>query len=241
MQSELNRTGVDAEFLAAADGRRFPTLCKGKSGLLSKEEVALVISHRRAWRKLLASPASCAVVLEDDVHFGANIREFLEVDFSQYSFHAIKLEMWSSRVWISRKAQPACGRKLHRLGHEHFGAAAYVISRAGAKKLLAATRPIFEPVDVTLFGRRAIVNNELKVLQLVPAIAIQDSSLPQAAAKRNFDSILHEDRARIKAAIRLNKPRGLLRLKKEALRISDQMRRWITLLPTMRCATISWE
>ena len=241
MQSELSRAVIGAEFLTAADGRRFQTRCNEKSAVLSREEVALVISHRMAWRRLLSSAAAHAVVLEDDVHLGAGFREFLTADFSRYQFDAIKLETWNSKAWISRRGQPVCGRKLHRLGYEHFGAAAYVVSRAGAEKLLNATRPIVEPVDVTLFGGRALFNKELSVLQLVPAIAIQDSSHPNSTAKRNLASTLHQDRARLKAEMKARKPRGYLRLKREALRVSGQIRRWVTMFPTMRRSKISWE
>jgi glycosyl transferase family 25 len=241
MQSELGRVGVGAEFLAAADGRRFQARCNAKNGLLSKQEVALVISHRRAWRKLLSSGAAHAVVLEDDVHLGAGFADFLAVDFSRYAFDAIKLETWNSRVWISRRGKPIGRRRLHRLGYEHFGAAAYVVSRAGAHKLLSATRPIVEPVDVTLFGGPALFSKQISVLQLVPAIAIQDCSHPNSTSKRNLASTLHEDRARIKAEVKSRKPRGFLRLEREVLRVSGQIRRWVTLSPTMRRSKISWE
>lgn len=241
MQSELARSGVGAEFLAAADGRRFQARCAQTTGALSKEEVALVISHRMAWRKLLSGPASHAVVLEDDVHLGANFRDLLEFDFSLCSFDMIKLERWSSPVWISRQGVPVCGRKLHRLGYEHFGSAGYVIGRAAAGKVLAATKPIVEPVDVTLFGGRAMLRNELRVLQLVPAIAIQDCNRPEAAARQNLHSILHEDRTRAKIEARLRKPRGYLRIKRETLRVLRQIWRWTVLLPTMRNSAIPWE
>lgn len=241
MRAELARAGVEAEFLAAADGQRSLALFARAQGSLSKEEAALVMSHRRAWRRLLSGGAGSAVVLEDDVHLGVGFSDFLQLDFSQYAFDAIKLEKWSSPVWISRKKLPVLGRSLHKLGYEHFGAAAYIVSRAGAAKLLRATQPIVEPVDVTLFGKRAMFNRELDVLQLAPALVIQDALHPDSAARRHFGSTLHEERAQLKALVKARKPRGLGRLKREVARLSDQFSRWIRLSPTMRRSTIDWR
>ena len=241
MEGVLAGAGIDGAFVAAADGRRFPALCGIEAGGLSREEVALVISHRRAWRRLLQSGAPLALVLEDDVHLGADARAFLDLDFSGFDFDVVKLETWTSKTWISRAGRPAAGRKLHRLGYEHFGAAAYLIRREAAARLLRATRRIVEPVDVTLFGGRALFSGEVKALQLVPALAIQDCSHPAAADRRNLASTLHADRARLKAVSKANKPRGWPRVRREVLRVTGQVWRVLTLSPTMRRAAIPWR
>ena len=131
---------------------------------------------------------------------------------------------------------------MHRLGAEHLGAAAYLLSRAGAGKLLAATRPLAEQVDQTLFGRRAIFEGEIRALQLVPAIAVQDAMRPDAPARPELASTLHEDdRKRVAEKRRREKPRGPERWRREARRLADQIRRWIRLSPTMRRRRVPWE
>jgi glycosyl transferase, family 25 len=243
MEAELARAAVEGIFVHAVDGRRFGERCaRDTRPALSKAEVALILSHRKAWRTFLASGAEYAVVLEDDVHLGRDFRATLDLDWSRWRFDAVKLETLLHRAWHSRRGEPAGTRRLHRLGAEHLGAAAYLLTRAGAGKLLAATRPLAEQVDQTLFGRRAIGEGEIRALQLVPAIAVQDTMHPDATARRVLTSTLHEDdRKRLAEKRRREKPGGLERWRREARRLADQLRRWIRLAPTMRRRRIPWE
>ena len=241
MLNELARAGVEARFLGAADGSRFQSRCKSSASALSKAEFALVASHRMAWRRLLSSTADHAVVLEDDVYLGEGFRKFLDLDFTQTPFHALKLETWNSLVWVSRKSQPICGRQLHLLGYEHFGAAAYIISREGAGKLLTKTKPIIEPVDVTLFGGPSVSKRELTILQLIPAIAIQECNRGELAFGPKLASTLHDGRLKMKIAARARKPRGYARVRREVMRIWGQLSRWVMLSPTMRRRVIDWK
>ena len=93
-----------------------------------------------------------------------------------------------------------------------------------------------------MFGRRAIWEGEIRALQLVPAIAVQDTMHPDATARRALTSTLHEeDRKRFAARVKAEKPRGPERWRREARRLVDQIRRWIRLAPTMRRRRIPWE
>jgi len=243
MEAGLARAGVEGVFVRAVDGRRFGERCaRDARPTLSKAEAALILSHRKTWRALLASSVDYAVVLEDDVHLGRDFQATLDLDWSRWGFDAVKLETLLHRAWHSRRGEPAGKRRLHRLGAEHLGAAAYLISRAGALKMLANTRPLAEQVDHTLFGRRAIREGEIKALQLVPAIAVQDTVHPDTAARRALTSTLHEeDRKRLAEQIRREKPRGPLRWRREARRLADRFWRWVRLAPSMRCRRIPWE
>ena len=243
METELARVGVEGIFVRAVDGRRFGARCaRDARGALSKAEASLILSHRKVWRTFLASGAGYAVVLEDDVHLGRDFKPTLDLDWSRWDFDAVKLETLFHKVWHSRRSEPAGKRRLHRLGAEHLASAAYLLNRAGARKLLAATRPMAEQVDQTLFGRRAIFEGEIWALQLVPAIAVQDTMRLDAAARRALTSTLHEeDRKRVAEKRRREKPRGLERWRREARRLIDQIRRWIRLAPTMRRRRIPWE
>jgi glycosyl transferase family 25 len=243
MEAELARAGVEGIFVRAVDGRRFDQRCaRDARPALSKAEAALILSHRKAWRTFLASGADHAVVLEDDVHLGRDFQATLGLDWSRWRFDAVKLETLLHKAWRSRRGESAGTRRLHRLGAEHLGAAAYLLSRAGARKMLAATRPLAEQVDQTLFGRRAIWEAELEALQLVPAIAVQDTVRPDTAPRRELASTLHEDdRKRLAERVQREKPRGPERWRREAQRLADQIRRWIRLAPSMQRRRIPWE
>jgi glycosyl transferase family 25 len=243
MEAELARAGVQGVFVRAVDGRRFGERCaRDARPALSKAEAALLLSHRKTWRAFLANGADHAVLLEDDVHLGRDFKATLGLDWSRWRFDAVKLETLLHKAWHSRWSEPAGARRLHRLGAEHLGSAAYLLSRAGARKLLAATRPLAEQVDQTLFGRRAIRGGEISALQLVPAIAVQDTVRPDTEPQRALVSTLHEeDRKRLAARMRNEKPRGPERWRREAQRLADQLQRWIRLAPSMHRRCIPWE
>ncbi len=237
MEAGLARAGVSPEFVAAVDGRA----CGRPAGALSKGEVALILSHRKAWRRLLRSPADFAAVLEDDAHIGADFSALLAADWRGLTFDAVKLETMYDRVWIARSGPRIAGRTLRRLGAEHLGSAGYLVSRAGAKKLLAQTRMLDRPIDQTLFGRAAMFERRLAVYQLDPAVIVQDHLLPDAAARRAMPTTLQEpDRARLAEAARLARPRGWRRLARELGRLAEQARRVLRLGPTMRRARVPW-
>ena len=239
MTEGLARAGIAPEFVAAVDGRarRLP-----RHPRLSAAETALILSHRKAWRRLLASAAEYAVVLEDDTHLGEGFATVLGADWGRLSFDLVKLETSFDRVWLARRDVALSGRTLRRLGAEHLCAAGYLVSRAGALKLLTETRALAEPVDHALFGRAAIFEGRVVAYQLDPAIVVQDNLHPDPSARWGVATTLHEsDRARLAAAAKRRKPRGLTRLVREAGRLVDQARRMARLLPTMRRERVSWR
>jgi glycosyl transferase family 25 len=239
MAEGLLRAGVVADFVAAVDGRarRLP-----RHPRLSTAETALILSHRKAWRRLLASTAEYAVVLEDDAHLGDGFAALLGADWGRLRFDVVKLETSFDRVWLARRRLDLGDRALRRLGAEHLCAAGYLISRAGALKLIEATRALSAPVDHALFGRAAIFEGFVDVYQLDPAIVVQDNLHPDPTARRGVATTLHEgDRARLAAAAKRRKPRGLARLAREAARLVEQAQRAARLLPTMRRVRVSWR
>jgi glycosyl transferase family 25 len=248
MEGELGREGLAGIFVRAVDGRRFGARCNSAAEAnparppLSRAEAALTLSHRKVWRKLLASGAEHAAILEDDIHLGRRSKQALDLDWTQWEFDAVKLETLFHVVWLERRGRPAGGRKLHRLGAEHLASAAYLISRTGARKMLAATRDLREPLDHTLFGRRPIGEGAFLALQLVPAIAVQDTVRPNSTQRSELASTLHEgDRKQNAAKAKQDKPKGSQRFLREAERLGEQLRRWIRLTPTMHRRRIPWE
>ena len=239
MENALGQAGVSGEFVAAVDGRG----CRARSPrAISTAETALILSHRKVWRRFLRGAAEYAVVLEDDAHLGEGFAELLEADWRARSFDAVKLETMFHLVWLARRGRALGARALHRLGSEHFGTAGYLVSREGARKMLALTRGLDRPVDHALFGREAMRARKLRVLQLVPAAVVQDNIHPDANARRELPTTLHEnDRLRLAEDARRGKPRGRARLVREALRFADQVRRAMRFFPAMGRARVPWR
>ena len=239
MENALAQADVSGEFVAAVDGRR----CRAPGArAISTAETALILSHRKVWRRFLRGAAEYAVVLEDDAHLGEGFATLLAADWRAHSFDAVKLETMFHRVWLARRGGALGARALHRLGSEHYGTAGYLVSRVGARKLLALTRGLDRPVDHALFGREAARERRLRVLQLVPAVVVQDNIHPDTSARRELPTTLHEsDRMLLADAARRGKPRGWARLVREVLRFFDQAGRAARFFPAMRRARVPWR
>lgn len=228
MERELTKAGVTGtSFVNAVDGQRFGAPCeawlkvRAINHRLSKNEAAVVLSHRKAWRAMLASGGAPAVVLEDDVHLGQDFKELLAVDWGRWDFDIVKLETMRNKVWLSRQCESVNGRRLHCLRSIHWGAAAYVISAAGARKMLERTRTEFEPINSTLFGHNTISTGRFSAFQLVPAIAVQDIHYPDRHLHVGLGSWTStSDLGR--SAFKRHKLKGWRRVGREVRRIVDQ-------------------
>lgn len=182
MERELARAGVKAEFVKAVDGRRFGARCAAALNAhhsvtyrLSPMEAALILSHRKVWRRFFASGARHAVVLEDDVHLGAGFSGLLDADLEQIAFDIIKLETSGQVVRLGRRIEGRIGdRELRRLRSTHWGTAAYLIRREAIPFLLSQDSVFSVPIDHALFDDSSTTMQSLDVLQLIKAIAIQD-------------------------------------------------------------------
>jgi glycosyl transferase family 25 len=237
MIEQCARAGVAPQFVAAVDGRRRRST---RPLRLSVAETALILSHRKVWRRLLASGDPYALALEDDVHLGAGFAALLAADWSVHDFDAVKFETLFHRVWLARAGAPFADRRLRRLGAEHLASAGYLVSRAGAAKMLAMTRALDEPVDQTLFGRATLFERRLTVLQLDPAAVVQDNMRPGKPAA--LGTTLHEqDRAALAQTARRDKPRGAARLARETERFMNQLRRWVRFIGRYRRERVDWR
>ena len=204
--------GMLPEFVSAVDGCKHATrlsrlISKSK---LSAGEVALTLSHRKAWRKLLTTKDPYAIVLEDDARISKQFKTFSTFDWTCVGFDIIKLETFN-KTFISRKWY-RCGLwRLHRLADEHYGTAGYLISRQEAVKALSIRRGLRGAIDSVIFGRGVISRGALKVYQVVPAVVVQDEKLPTEFGRRLFASTIEGERAFINTKNRKMKSRGLAR------------------------------
>lgn len=166
---------VDIPFarIAAIDGAKRAPTTKG----LTRFELACLASHRGAWRQFLDGVDSYACFFEDDLHVWPRLDELIgSEDWIPSDAHSIKLDTYFQRVKLG-DAQPAPGgRHVARLFTRHESSAAYLLTRAGARRYLELTANPALPADYSLFPRNPRKLG-LHVYQLTPAIAIQDHLL----------------------------------------------------------------
>lgn len=199
--SNAKRVNLSAERIEAIDAKepsaqsKINALRIPGSGL-SDAEAACILSHREAWKKLIASTDSFLAIFEDDAHLSDDIGHLLSFDQMAENLDLVKLETPSGKVSYAWKAYaPFCGRKLHRLITKAYGAGGYIVSRKCAQRLLEISEKCDEPVDVILFDEKSPIWNEFPVLQIVPAACIQDSELSKInRVSERFGSTIESER-----------------------------------------------
>lgn len=136
------------------------------------------LSHLRTYRRFLAIDAPHAVVLEDDVRLSPDAARFLgSLDWVPAFAGVVKLERFGpeyQRVLVEKGIPVGNGREVSRLRSKHTGAAAYVISRDAAMKVLQSKRKIDMDIDHFLFNPNiSPLFDQLGIYQLLPALAAQ--------------------------------------------------------------------
>ncbi|MGD0562112.1 MAG: glycosyltransferase family 25 protein [Roseiarcus sp.] len=198
----LGALGVPFERIAAVDGRELDPIPSAKAFngryVMTRSELACVLSHRMAWFRFMASADEYCLVLEDDVHLGKDFGAIArgDIGLEAAAFDLIKIETRSHKIWVDRFDARTVGgqRRIARLHSAHLGAAAYIISRAGAEKVLPATESGARAVDEILFGGHGIVPAGLRSYQMIPALAIQDELLRETPSFAGLSSMITPDR-----------------------------------------------
>jgi glycosyl transferase, family 25 len=150
---------------------------KGPLGEIPRGDKCCTLSHVKAWEQFIASGDAYAAILEDDVILTPSAAAFLrDASWIPHEAELVKLELYGppgQSVLLSDFRKVANGFQLARMHSRHTGGAAYILSRAGAQRLLAVTR-FSLPVDHLLFNpNNSPVSVELKPWQLLPAVARQ--------------------------------------------------------------------
>ncbi|MDE2016601.1 MAG: glycosyltransferase family 25 protein [Hyphomicrobiales bacterium] len=182
---EPRLAGFDHERVAAVDGASLPTT----TGPLSLYERACLESHREAWRRFLATDASCACVLEDDLRLSPGFAAFVATDsWFPAKAHVVKLDTVLQEVMLDDGGFHFSGRVLRRLRTHHESGGAYVLGREGAERFLALGEAADTPVDYVLFPRDPAWRG-VNAFQVTPAVAIQEEFLDDATASVARSSI----------------------------------------------------
>ncbi len=203
--------GLPFERFPAIDGKEIDY-----AGPLSCGEAACVMSHRALWQRLLDSDEPFICILEDDIEVSPDFPDLVQdTDWLPARFDTIKLETCAIPTLLQQSGVIDFGeRRLKRIRSAHWGSAAYVISRDGARRLLAASNGLDMPVDWILFNLPHLRGQI--AYQLLPAPCKQDVE--------NIPSV-------IGAGKRFGPPsferKGLEKLQWEVVRPVRRMRHWL--------------
>lgn len=142
---------------------------------LRNGEKGCYASHIGAWQQLLASDAPALVVLEDDVRLTPQFAEVVKaIAVLQEPWDMVKL-LGRDREKVRSERPLLPGTALVDYARVPSMTAGYVVSRAGAAKLLAHRQPFGRPIDVDL--RFWWECDQLRILGVSPsAIALDDTS-----------------------------------------------------------------
>ena len=150
---ELRRVeAVEGKLLAADELGDFDEAgfrrCHGKIAMPA--EIGCYFSHIRALQAIADAPEPFAVIIEDDVVFTPGFSPLVERLTALTGWDAVKFvnhRTAAFRAFRQVDADFSIGRCLHGpLG----SSAAYMVTKQGAAKLLAAIRPMRVPYDVAL-------------------------------------------------------------------------------------------
>lgn len=141
--ADLSVDEVSRIYDATSNARRFRKP-------LSRGEIGCYASHLKCWERVAAADAPMALVIEDDVRIDEDILQTLQgVESSGVEFDMIKL-VGRPRESVLRVVRPIGSRRLVEYFRVPSSSGAYLVSRTGARKLVARRRRFFRPVDVDL-------------------------------------------------------------------------------------------
>ncbi len=190
---------------------------------LRKTELACFLSHREAWKRA-ANSDTHSLILEDDAVLSPSTKVIIHDIIGSLKFDFLCLETRFHRKKLIGPTQLIRKSKVARLYQDRAGAAAYLVSPAGAKKLYTKSK-FSKPGLADAFISSSY---ELEAYQILPAIAIQ---LDQC----NIHGLVPE----IKTVTSINESRpndriGLfLKLKFITRRITSQIRLAIRIISKM--------
>jgi len=151
----------------------------GPLGRLGLGDRACTVSHTQAWETFLASEATHALFLEDDIFLAQDLAQVLaSTVWIPQGTHAVKLEKFNegaSRLLLAPSiGQTPSGRCIHPMRSRHVGGGAYILSRRGAELALSQRGKMRVPIDHFLFNDTVSpIRRALAASIIVPAMATQ--------------------------------------------------------------------
>jgi len=199
MEEQFRRLGLEASRIAAVtpgDLTEADRRAKGQhwiTGVLSDAALCCSISHRRALEAFLASGQAWALVLEDDAVLSARLPKFLmDFETTERDCLVVRIEAAThAHLTLRPTTILVDGIRLHRYTGWSMGAAAYVVSREGARMILADRLPLSTDIDVAIFHDVVELARRLRPLQASPALAVQAHNVEDIKASHRESDLAH--------------------------------------------------
>lgn len=172
-QTQLTRLSIDYEICDAVTVKTISSneIAKLRGNWerpMSNVEVACYLSHYRLWQRVFDEDKP-ALILEDDAILSDGITAFI-AELADTPFNHISLETRRRKKLLGKEPVAQVGSvQLHRLYQDRTGAAAYLLSPMGARKLLARHKEF----GAALADAQICRAYELESYQTVPALAVQ--------------------------------------------------------------------
>jgi glycosyl transferase family 25 len=163
IQSHLGRLGLDYELFRAVDGRSLDRQHVEQSGIydekvalekfsrpLSMAEIGCALSHLGVYKTIVERGLEAAIVLEDDAMFNADFWTRMPELLAELPAEWDLVQL----IYSCRDVEPAGPHlvKFTMTPTMPVAATAYILSRAGAQKLIDNALPLRYPAD-SLLGR----------------------------------------------------------------------------------------
>lgn len=154
---------------------------------VSPPELACTFSHRKAWRLVVERELPVACILEDDACLSPAFAKLIAAEPDLSGFEVVKIEQRNLPAALGRKVgllMPGIG--LHRPYSFAQGGCGYLVSQAGARKLLARSVPLDQPLDHLLFNPDEAVFHRMAVALAMPGLMMpadrlrQDGTVPDS-------------------------------------------------------------
>jgi glycosyl transferase family 25 len=177
MESQFEALGLAADRFCAVDmsaPRALSRSGKAPYTYLTKGEIGCWESHLALWREFVAGSDPFACIMEDDAIIASDFPRVLDGIGALPPFDLLKLDQGRPSVDLAGPPiQIAPGRHARRLLSFDAGTCAYVISRAGAGKLLRAARRYYMPIDVLMYDPDSKAFHDLEIFHLSPTCVTQ--------------------------------------------------------------------
>lgn len=165
MRKLLGQTGMNVEFVNAQDGRELTDEHRARydherallyyGSRMSDAEIGCFISHYRIFEQIVREGLDWALVLEDDVEIDDRLAEVCSGVIAALSrfdivrLHATRSDVLhpTTRTIGDLVANLTCGGAVYRIHRHILGACGYLVSQAGARKMIEAGDRIFLPID----------------------------------------------------------------------------------------------
>ena len=183
MLSQVREHALDAEILSAVDGAKIDraSLPPGTRASLSSGEVGCYLSHLCAWQTVVSRGLDHAIILEDDVIISPALKRAVEeIAALELPFDAVRLSALRPVRGIP-VASLSGGVQLVLPTKNPSGAQGYLVSQAGAKRLLVQLAVPQKPVDDAFDD---YWKHGLCIPVLHPSLVEEDSALSSTIGHR---------------------------------------------------------